>query len=206
MKKFELNFSFKGKRQYIQGPDIFNECANILKSQFRGALQDVEFVIHRMTDRDLVLVLHEEMSGAEPDALPMAQFSFHVAGQKWSCDLLELNGKPAARNEYDESLVVNLCDIDVSGRQIVLSRGAAPFSAMETLVSMNKAMHQLVFPEIEGSWVFCRWSSPVWPLAQGLHGVCIQLIQALGTRLTRSQVSLNGQVLGHIYFSARPNK
>ncbi len=206
MKSYELNFSFNGARQYIHGPDIFNECVRLLQEQFNGALEGVEFVIHRMTDSNLMLTVCEQEGSPQPVAQAVAEFRFKAGGKNWEALLVEKGGRPESRNAYDESLVVDRCDIDLQGRHVVLDRGEAPYSAMETMVSMNKALHLKVFPDLDGSWVFCRWSSPQWPLAESLSGVCIQLTQTLGTRLTRSEVSLDGKVLGHIYFSARSSK
>lgn len=204
MTKQELNFSFKGARQYIQGPDIFNECTRLLQAQFTNTLEKIEFVIHRMTDSNLVLILREQTVPPQPNAHAVAEFKFQAANKHWEAQLIETGVRPDARNPYDESEVVDRCCINVQDRCIVLDHGESPYSVMETLVSMNKAMHLRVFPGMEGSWLFCRWSSPRWPLGTSLNGVRIQLIQTLGTRLTRAEVSREGNVLGHIYFSARP--
>ncbi len=206
MKSYELNFSFKGARQYIQGPDIFNECVCLLQEQFNGTLEGVEFVIHRMTDSNLLLTVCNQEESHQPVAQAVAELRFKAGGKSLEALLVEKGGRPESRHTYDESLVVDRCDIDLQDRQIVFDGGEVPYSAMETLVSMNKALHLKVFPNLVGSWVFCRWSCPRWPLSDNLNGVRIQLIQALGTRLTRSEVSLEGNVLGHIYFSARSNK
>lgn len=206
MKSEEFNFSFKGARQYIQGPDIFNECTRFLQEQCSNNFERIEFVIHRMTDSNLVPIICEQETPSQPNALIVAEFSCQAENRHWKIQLQETGNRPNGRNPYDESAVVDHCRVDVEGRYIVLERGETPYSVMETLVSMNKALHLQVFPDMAGSWVFCRWSSPRWPLGASLNGVRIQLIQTLGTRLTRAEVSREGNFLGHIYFSARPSK
>jgi hypothetical protein len=203
MKRFELDFSFKGARQYIQGPDIFDESVRLLREQAGDNLEFLEFVIHRMTDRNLYLTLYPAAQVPQLDAQDVAELKFTVSGQSWVARLTDTANQPASRRPYDETMVVEKCEIDEVERRIVFRRGETPYSMMETLVSMNKALHLKVFPDARGSWVFCQWNSPHWPLDESLNGVCIQLKQALGTRLTRAEVSLDDRVIGQMYFSAR---
>jgi hypothetical protein len=205
MKNIDLAFCFKGARQYIHGTDMLNQCTALLREKLGGGLEQLDFVIHRMTDRNLCLSLYPAESVPDFDALEVAGLKFAVAGKYWDARLSDADDSPDCRYPYDEDVVVHLSSLDAVGRQIVLQQ-EAPYSEIETLVAMTKALHQKVFPELDGSWVFCRWSSPRWPLAENLRGVCIKLTQTLGTRLTRSEVSLDGKMLGHIYFSARSSK
>jgi hypothetical protein len=205
MKNVDLAFCFKGARQYIHGTDMLNQCTTVLREKLVGGLEQIDFVIHRMTDRNLCLSLYPAESAPEFDVQEVAGLKFSVAGKYWDARLTDADDSPDCRYPYDEDVVVHLSSLDAVGRQIVLQQ-ETPYSEIETLVAMTKALHQKVFPDLSGSWVFCRWSSPRWPLDNSLNGVRIQLIHALGTRLTRSEVSLDGKMLGHIYFSARSSK
>jgi len=69
---------------------------------------------------------------------------------------------------------------------------------------MTKALHLALLEKPEKTqWVFCRWHCTHWPLAQNLNGISIILKQALGSRLTRSWVTLHGNQIGQIDFSAK---
>jgi hypothetical protein len=205
MKNVDLGVCFKGTRQYVHGTDMLNKSAALLIQELGTSLEQLDFVIHSMTDRSLCLNLDPTEYAVEFQASDVAELKFLAGGHAWVARLSEMHGTPACRYPYDEDVVGARCSLDVQEREIVLSDDA-PYSKIETLVAMTKSLHQAKFPGTVGSWVFCRWSSPVWPIAQNLNGVRIQLAQVLGTRLTRSVVSLNGQTLGDIYFSARPSK
>jgi hypothetical protein len=206
MKKIDLNFSYKGDRQYIQGPDIFNQCFRVLMEQTLDEVGNLEFAIHKMTDSNLTLMLYQKQQAPEVDSRDIAILKFSSCGRLWQANLINADTKPVDRVPYDENSIIELCEIDADARWIILKSGEAPYSDMETLVSMNKALHMKLFPQLQGSWVFCRWESPRWPLEGGMKSVCVRIVQTLGTRLTKSEVSFEGEVLGYIYFSARNNQ
>lgn len=203
MKKIDLNFRYKGDRQYVHGTDILNQCYRVLKEQTKNKIENLEFTIHKMTDSNLSLILYQNQQFSEVDARDIAILKFSSCGLLWQANLINADTKPTDRYSYDEASIVKLCEIDDTARHIFLNSGESPYSEIETLVSMTKALHLKLFPQLRSSWVFCRWESPRWPLRGSLRGVYISLLQAAGTRLTKSKVSLEGEVLGNIYFSAR---
>jgi hypothetical protein len=206
MKSFNLAFSYKGVRHYIHGSDMLNKCAELLRHQFPGNLQHFSFAIHRMTSSNLVLQL-QEIVDCEPkiQESDIASLRFEASGQTWIGRLVETGERPTERISYDEEKVLRLCVIEQNSRSIALHLNS-PYTAFETIISMTKALHLNAYPNMTAQWTFCRWESLHWPLVGCLKGVNICLVQTLGTRLTKSAVILNGENLGHIYFSARNNK
>lgn len=204
MKTFDLDLSFKGSRQYIHGTDMLHKSSEQLTAFFNQVMKDVDFAVHRMTDSSLQLVLHP---AAEVPALAehdVAGLKFVVAERSWEARLVEKQERPDSRNPYDEESISRNCHIDQTARRITLHEQTS-HTAIEIIVAMTKALHLTLFPEAEGSWVFCRWTGRQWPCAENLSGVSVNLIQALGTRLTRSEVRLADEILGNIYFSAKVN-
>lgn len=205
MKRVDIPFCFKGGRQYIHGTDMLDKGAEFLEGEFGAPLEELEFVIHAMTSRNLLLYVYPARSAPVNTASQIAELKFKVADKSWDARYFESSDIPDCRYAYDEDVVVDICTLSILERKIVLQQ-EAPHSEIETLVAMTKVLHRNIFPHAEGSWVFCRWSSPRWPLSNSLKGVSVKLIHSLGTRLTRSEVSLEGKVLGYIYFSARLSK
>ncbi|SDC54303.1 hypothetical protein SAMN05216185_103166 [Pseudomonas guariconensis] len=204
MKMYKLELGFKGARKYIQGPDIFNQVMRCVPEFLVGSVSDIEFVIHRMTGSNLEAQLHvsEKVLLAEPDDVAIIRVV--ISGQQLQARVKPTGGQPSIRVPYVESAVTDHCAVDVGDRTIRLVRDGSGFSPVEILISMNKALHLAVLNKPDDtSWVFCRWDGHVWPLPADLSGVTVSLKQTLGTRLTRSDVELDGQVLGQIYFSAK---
>ncbi|MFT5438697.1 MAG: hypothetical protein ACI9MJ_000557 [Alphaproteobacteria bacterium] len=206
MKKFELNFSYKGTRQYIQGPDMFNQCIVALNENNQPHIEDVEFTIHKMTGANLSLRLFPRDEAPEKDKQDIAILKFGSGGDLWQATLVNADSNPANRQPYDEAPVVDQCDIDEEARAIWFKGHQAPYSDIETLVSMNKALHQRLFPDLPGQWVFVGWQSRCWPLQTKFEDTGIRLIKALGTRLTEAEVCRGDETLGSIYFSARTDQ
>lgn len=207
MNKFDLELGFKGARKYIQGPDIFNESIRVLANEVSGEITRLEFLIHKMTDRELYLIIDESVAFPVHEEQDIATLRLNDQQKQFQARICATAYQPARRQPYDESTITNRCILDTDAKEIILKDNAVPYSVMEVLVSMNKALHLAVLPKPEGSsWVFCRWDSPAWPLPENIKGVTVSLKQALGTRLTRSDVSLDGKLLGQIYFSAKAAK
>lgn len=203
MNDCKLKLAFKGERNYVQGTTIFDETIRLLSAAGHSQLNNLEFLIHKITSANLRLVIetHHDTAPAFDD---IAVMKFVANGQPMHACIRPDAGVPDVRVPYDESAVVDRCEIDAATRSIRLVLDDSGFSQIEVLVSMNKALHLAVLEKPEGtSWVFCRWDSPCWLLPADLSGVTVTLKQTLGTRLTRADVELRGQVLGQIYFSAK---
>ena len=192
-----LDLRFKGARSYVHGTDMLNAAIRELTSG--GAPQPVEklvFVINRMTARNLDLVVDE----AQPPGLsPVASVRFERDGARRHAILVERPEPPRGRYAYDEDLLRACCRVDLAGRAIVLG-GESPFTPIETIVAMTKALHLALFPGTAG-WLFSRLEAPYWPPARFDVGVTVALAQSVGTRLTKSQVSLGRETLARVYFS-----
>jgi hypothetical protein len=199
MKKFDLNLCYKGERQYIHGTDMLNKSVELLREQFQGEFAGFDFTIHRMSDSNLSLCLYPHDQAPELIEQDIVALKFDAAGESWEARLKETEDQPDCRYPFDEESIVRLCAINSAERSIQLQH-EAQYSTIEILVAMTKALHLDVYPGLDANWMFCRWESPHWPLGVSLNGACVRLLQALGTRLTRSEVSLDGVILGHIYF------
>lgn len=197
-----LKLVFKGERNYVHGTTMFDETVRLLSDAGYEPLNAIQFLIYKMISTNLKLVVepYREAAPANEDAAVMR---FAADGQSMQACVKLQDGMPETRVPYDESAVLNHCEIDATTRRIRLLNDGFGFSQIEVLVSINKALHLAVLDKPATSWVFCRWDSPAWPLPADLSGVTVTLKQTLGTRLTRADVELAGQMLGQIYFSAK---
>lgn len=202
MKNVNLSVCFKGARQYIHGTDMLDQCIALLIERFAGVMEQVDFLIRRMTDRNLFLSLYPAELAPALEEQDVAVLRFVVAGRNWDARISCAEDSPDCRINYDEDAVVASCSFDSFARKVEL-RQEVGYTVVETLVATTKALHLRVFPDIQSGWMFCRLTSPVWPPAESLEGGSVQLTQTLGTRLTRSEVSCAGKVLGQIYFSTK---
>lgn len=198
-----LLFPFKGSRTYVHGTDMFNKVCKELTTLHKDAPpRSLKFIIHRMTSYNLDLTIEEnaENTQAGPSVVTL---SYEAEGTKYLVRLNEnQNSSPTQRIPYDESRVISLCHLNKNEKKISLP-GQSPFTFIETIVAMNKALVTAVLPEAPGSWVFCRLESDAAIADEVSEGIEIIFKHNLGTRLTCSEVMHNGSPIAKIYFSAK---
>lgn len=205
IKPIMLQCCFKGERTYLQGADMMNHSLAHVRETLGADLSQLDFSIHRMTGANLILSLAATARAPVGLGNDVAIASFEAAGKSWQARLSDAESRPDCRYPYDEDVLIRRCSLDSQQRSILLE-GETPYTPIETIVAMTKALHLTLFPRLEGSWAFCRWESPHWPLPPILGALSVRLVQALGTRLTKSQVWHEEAKIGEIYFSARQNQ
>lgn len=202
MKTYPLCFAYKGSRQYIHGTDIFNACVGLLAQQGIIEIDSVNFVVNNVTEANLIASVSDKAPTEDGSSIGslVCQTS---SGTSYWVTLTEATTRPETRIPYDETRVVRCCDIDAEGRCITLTKEVDGFSPVEVFVSMVKALHEALFPEKNKNWVFCRWTISHWPLDRPLILSQLKLMQSLGTRLTRTELTIQNKIVGSIFFSSR---
>jgi hypothetical protein len=64
---------------------------------------------------------------------------------------------------------------------------------------MNKHMHQLLFPELIGKWIFTRIDLPLFCDAH--EKLALKIQHNMNNRLTKSDIEVDGKKVGDIFFS-----
>lgn len=170
----------------------------VLATEAAEQVSNLVFVMNRVTGRNLDLIVGED----EPaGAAPVARFSFETRGAPRRGVLVERADSPSGSRAYDEHELRRHCRMDLGARSIVL-QAASPFTPVETLVAMTKALHLAVYPQ-KGQWLFARLEAPRWPLGGVGPGLEVRLGPGVGTRLTKSGARAGGELLAWIYFSLK---
>jgi hypothetical protein len=68
-------------------------------------------------------------------------------------------------------------------------------------VAMTKAMHQKVFPQLKGKWLFVRGRFPQFVQHSPAKERSLVIAASFNDKLTRSETFLDGVKSGEIYFS-----
>ena len=201
--KLYLELGFKGARTYIHGTDMLNAAVATAAHQINTVkLKQFNFIIHHMTSHNLSFLLSQGKQPMVDDKMPVATLSFEANDLHWQGILVEEPGEPNCRYPYDEESIIKLCCTNQIERSIHLESAPA-FTPIEVIVAMTKALHQTLYPDTPGQWVFCRWESECWPITSLLNGLSIVLSKTLGSRLTKSAVVSNGNRIGWVYFSSK---
>lgn len=198
MKTARLQLCFKGERQYLQGPDIFNETLAWLATMVDGGeIGEIDFSFHRLVGQQLMVVL----DGAAADVVaPVALCAFTTGGLRQKAYLVATEEPVSCRNPYPEDEMMHPLVMDVDTRRAVL-RDQPAYSDIEIWVAMTKALHYKVFAQLTGKWVFVRGHFPRYTPYPAVTERSLVIVSSFSDKLTRSEVRHDGVKVGEIFFS-----
>ncbi len=197
--KFEtapIELAYKGTRTYLHGTDMYNsivEFFSALRPQHLGG--PLKMVMHEFARNQVDLRFSVGVEHCPKPENACLEFSLAEDISGW---LSESDRPVRTSRPYPEAEIV--AGSYINGQTIVAGEGA-PFTAIEVLVSLTKRLHSTLRPGAAG-WAFTRLEL-LRPLGDGDKGsLQVELVHALGNRLTKSVVRVGDLSLGHIYFSA----
>ena len=107
---------------------------------------------------------------------------------------LELNREP-----YDESLVVERGHFD---SERAFFKGKPPYSVMEVITSLAKALHNRELPISGGKWI---WDGVQLQQPMPFESESIEVLirRRLGSRMTLSDIIIDDQIIGTLTFAVK---
>lgn len=189
-----MDIRFKGERTYLHGTDICDVLLDRLIRPAGGTVTDMDLAFHRPARTALRLVR---------DGDPKAACSVlkHKQDGEPQVHTLEETGDPVSgRYPYDEAAIIRACTLDTRARTVEQD-AAMDHSRIEIWVAMIKALHQKMFPDAPGQWMFGRLRLPDPSRIDGT-GLCGAAFVAGmgGNKLTRNTISVGPDVVGEIFF------
>jgi hypothetical protein len=144
----------------------------------------------------------EVVSGDVAERKPgtAAVLTCRLAGSPYSVFISEAATKIQERCEFPEEEIVDTCEINEKD-QFIRTTTRTPYTDMEVYTAMNKALMQRLFPEVPGKWLLARAQVEQYSESTAYQELTIALKRNLDFRLTKSEVFLDGNRAGSIYFS-----
>jgi hypothetical protein len=186
-----LKFVFKGNRDYVQGTSLFNALVNAADE--RGLTEGKINVSFKHMILNPVCVL-EQRSPTTEDSV-VARISGKDGKSFALCINEAVETEIADRQEFEEPEV---CRGAVLGEKSIVQENPHHHDRIELLVSLCKKMHKAYVSDAK-KWVFSRYDGQ-FPIPAP-DKVELRITKQVGTRLTCSEVLVNGEKLGDIYFS-----
>lgn len=192
-----LELAFKGKRDYLHGTDVFNHTLSWLQGALpRAPIEDIDFSFHHLARHQIGVRI-----GTAPTGQPVYSVcAFTQAGRRQKAYLIETDLPVTGRYSYPEDEIVAPMQVDLATRRGVLL-GPVRYTDIEVWVAMTKALHQAVFPEAPGKWLFVRGRFTTYMRCSDARERALAIAASLHDRLTRSEILLDGRKIGEIYFS-----
>ena len=199
MRTTPMRFRFKGERDYIHGPDIYNEMMEQIEAHYsRSTLGKLRLAMHTFASKQCNMII------GEIDEIPLkperavSELKIDTTRGRLVTRLVETDYSIDGRYEFDESHIENWSSIN--GENIVIT-GDSGYSAIEVAVSLTKQLHNRLFPSNDAKWIVS-----VVELERPLEradssGMVVQFKHNFSNRLTKSEMFSGDVSLGHIYFS-----
>ncbi len=196
MIKREVEFSYKGDRDYVQGPDIFNCVVAEIADE---GIEDMKLSFHGLVTHNVcsLFVSDDEDELSSVHDVKAKGYLFGKGQPKYFAlsESVSIDRKKVVSN-YDEELIRNKAKYSDSK---VLFSSSSEYSYMEVVVALTKLMHQKQFPEAKGKWIFTRLE--LQKNINNYSAIEIDLKHNFQYRLTKSEIVVDGEPVGFIYFS-----
>lgn len=183
------NFCFKGARQYVHGTDI---VATLFKAMADKSLTQIDLKFNGITKTNLDLVEGLSSEQAKVNIRWLEQ------GHEKQYQLVENDEPIDCRYEYNEKLIIEKTTLDLASQTIHLNESTR-FTLCENFVAMNKYLLQQLFPDEAGKWYFTRLEQTM--LIDDNALISVKLIKNFNFRLAKSDILLNGEIIGSVYFT-----
>lgn len=192
MKKgFNLDFCFKGSRQYVHGTDIYTK----LLEYYSGDIKDIDIAFHGISTNNMTF------TDQKPEVEEI-KVTFKCLHEKNKIKLygIENSSNINCRYEYLENKIVDDSTVNISENTILLNI-PTEYSFIEHIVAMNKVLMEQLYNDINGKWYFTRLQ-----LKENISMSIVSSLQLIlksnfQFKLTKSVIVVNGIDVGFIYFS-----
>lgn len=193
MEKYNLNFCFKGNRDYVHGTDIFNNLIKKLKTEIINSKLDLSF--HGIAKTNI------HLSYKKPDNEEQLKFVLKYTNTENDKIILYgvENGVPIkCRYEYEEEKINKASNINLENKEVILKHDTS-FDFIENVVAMNKSLLEKIFGKLDGKWFFTRLQ--LNELSGYNYPLRLELKANFNFKLTKTEIFLNDKSIGFIYFS-----
>jgi len=197
MKKVAFDFCFKGERNYVQGPDIYNQLIKCLVEKYLHEPKCFKLSLHRLVRKNCLLVYGRENEELNEPENYCANLSFIDKDIFYKGYVIEDEKEIYCRYPYNEEAINKL--LEMSSNKVCLLY-KSPLSFIETIVAMNKKLHYEICSR-EGKWLFTKLELKKIPKENTGVGITIKLVKNFKNFMTKSKIYYREKELGYIYFS-----
>ncbi|MFY9085527.1 hypothetical protein [Aliarcobacter cryaerophilus] len=199
MKKYSLEFCFKGSRTYVQGPDIFDVVMETIKNDFDlYQITDIKYSAHDMLLSNADLFVTDTFDKNSFNTINSI-ITFKLNDIKYYAVISKNNSKIQCSNEYSEEIVSSKSIIKDN---IIIFDNVLDYSITEIAVSMNKYFLQETEAK-DGKWIVTKFEYTKLANLDKIKNktLKLELTNNFNNKLTKSTIFINEEVVGYLYFS-----
>jgi hypothetical protein len=192
---FDLDFCFKGERDYVHGSDIFNKLSDILHSSEIDN-RSIDFSIHGIS-RSNITILTEK-----PADLTGIKFALKYAGENDSKGCLygvENDRKIDCRYAYPEEIIVEKIESSENEFEAELYENSS-FTFIENLLVLNKFLVNRIISNENGKWYFTKLQLKK-TVSNDFLPLKLVFKNNFNYKFTKTEIFVNSESVGFVYFS-----
>lgn len=193
MKKYNLEFCFKGSRTYVHGTDIFNKLTDLLKNEMKNEKIDLSFHGIAKTNIDLLI--------KKPENDELLKFVIKFTDNSGNQNVLyavENGVRIESKYEYPEEDICKLSNLELENKNVILNKDSS-YTFVENAVALNKYLLENLFPNANGKWYFTRFQLNKIP--ENIYPLRLELKANFNFKLTKTEIIIGEESVGFIYFS-----
>ena len=194
MKKYNLEFCFKGSRTYVHGTDIFNKMIEVLNNEMIKEKFDLSF--HGVTKTNIKL---SYIKPTDESLLKFVCKYTHINDERKVLYGIENGKEVECRYKYPEEDIYKLSNLNLDKKEVLLC-DASSYSFVENSVALNKYLLENLFPDADGKWYFTRVQIQNIPLDE-VYPLKLILKANFNFKLTKTEIFIANKFVGYIYFS-----
>jgi hypothetical protein len=198
MRKFNLNLSFKGDRNYLHGTSIFDECFKIIKNIFNEYPEQIELKIYNILRKNPIIYLLDDYEESKDMGKVNAIMKFKSQGRHYKMIVIESNSLPLERIKYNENKITANSILNLDSLNVT-SSFKNKYSFIENLVSNNKLLLTSCYKGSE--WLFAK----IYLSSYNNYFKTVKLTHSISKRLelVKTNIFVNGELIGAIFFSIK---
>lgn len=199
MKKYNLEFCFKGKRIYVQGPDIFNTVLEAIKNDFElSKMKNIKYAAHDILLSNADLYVTDKFEENKFEKFNSI-ITFHIDDTKYYAIVSKNDNNIDYSNEYSEEIVRAKSNIN---EKVITFKNELEDSITEITVSMNKYFLQETETK-DGKWIVTKFEyKRLVNLDEIKNKVLkLKLTNNFNNKLTKSTIYVDNDAVGYLYFS-----
>ncbi len=190
----DLNFCYKGSRNYIHGTDVYNIVTSYLeKNNYQHDSLDLSF--HKIAKNNMILT---DKTPIEDDIKFVYKY---ITSDKEKIVLygIEQQEKVTCRYPYPEEDICTLSELNITQKEIELTQDSS-YTFIENCVALNKYLLENLFQNVEGKWYFTRLQLKVIP-RDDFYPLKLKFKMNFNLKLTKTEILIDSKTVGYIYFS-----
>jgi len=195
----EIQFKFKGNRDYVHGTDIFDNVLESARIFFDDYPTRIQGSFHRLLTNNGILRIynHSEVIDYQP-----VYALFYVQEQSSSFLMTVSNADSIITSsyEYDEQKVLHNVRIEDNKARMFTK---SSYTYIEQIVAMTKKLHLTLYPDAKKNWLFTKIQikEVLHPSLYTNHELAIKAVKNFHYKLTQNAIFLDDNLVGNIWFS-----